>query len=555
MKKAILILTALVYNQIAIAHSTFVSSIAALQVAVNSAATGDTIVLTNGAYVNNTLTISTNSITIKAQTAGSVFLNGTNSITINSNFVSLYGFQFTSGTVTGDAITVNGSHNMISQLNFNGYNARHMVIISGQNNLISYCNFQNKPATNLVNHGGTGDMIQIIPNSTIPGYNTIRYCSFKHMPGFGGDYGNECIRIGDGAYSTYISRTLVEYCYFEDTGNGDSEAISVKSKENCLRFNTMNNNPNAMFSFRNGDNNVAYSNFFLKSGGIRCKQSNNIYCYNNYFQQSGINQNSSLPGSGVNPVTLEYFGTGYGNNFNFIHNTFYKSIDSKIASGLTNCTWANNIFYSDSSTIFSGTNSGQSYAGNIYQGTLGLTIASGMNNINPQLVLNAHNYYGLSATSPAIAASSSSYPSIISITGLNNDAGILLDIDGQSRLTLKDVGCDQYTSGAAVNYPLDSCQTGPFYLCQNITTSINALAFSVDNISIYPNPSGGEFTVLINENDAEINVINLLGQIVIKTKVENGSVKLKIDNDGVYTICVKTLHANVTQKLLVDSGY
>ena len=139
-----------------------------------------------------------------------------------------------------------------------------MVYISGSQNVLSNSNFQNKPAPNNVNHGGTGDMVQIIPSATVIGYNTIRYCSFQHMPGFGGDFGNECIRIGDGAYSLYISRTVVEHCYFEDTGNGDSEAISVKSRENCLRFNTMNNNPNAMFVFRNGDNNVAYSNFFIK---------------------------------------------------------------------------------------------------------------------------------------------------------------------------------------------------------------------------------------------------------------------------------------------------
>ena len=32
----------------------------------------------------------------------------------------------------------------------------------------------------------------------------------------------------------------------------------------------MNNNPDAMFAFRNGDNNVVYRNFFVKSGGIGC---------------------------------------------------------------------------------------------------------------------------------------------------------------------------------------------------------------------------------------------------------------------------------------------
>ncbi len=553
MKKAILLLSILVNIHISNAAIVNVSTILALQTAINNATAGDTIMLLNGTYINNTINIATNNITIQAQTAGGVFLNGSNSISFTGNYVTFSGFQFISGTITGNAITVNGNNNTLTQLNFNGYDAGHMIYITGQNNIVSYSNFQNKPATNNVNHGGTGDMVQIIPNATNPGYNTIRYCSFKHMPGFGGDFGNECIRIGDGAYSTYISRTLVEYCYFEDTGNGDSESISVKSRENCLRFNTSYNNPNAMFSFRNGDNNVAYSNFFIKSGGIRCKQSNNIYCYNNYFQKAGTNQNSSLPGSGTAPVTLEYVGTGYGDNFNFIHNTFYKCSDSKIASGLTNRTWANNIFYSDSSTVFSGANSGQSYAGNIYQGVLGFTIASGINNINPLLVLNSNNYYGLSASSPAIGAASASYPAIINIIGLNNDTNLLFDIQGQARpatITLKDVGCDQYTSGSVTNYPLDSCQAGPSYLCQ-VTTSISTLATDANSVSVYPNPSCGLFTVSSNSKVAEIMVMNLLGQVILNTTIKNEKQEIYIDKDGIYIVNIKTSAGIINQKMII----
>ena len=554
MKKLILALSIIACVENLMAATMNVSSISALQTAINSAAAGDTIVLADGTYLNSTINLTTNNIVVRAATSGGVFLNDSNAISITGNYVTFSGFQFTSGTITGNAVTVSGNNNTLTQLNFNGYDAGHMIIISGQNNLVSYCNFQNKPAPNLVNHGGTGDMVQIIPNATTPGYNTIRYCSFRHMPGFGGDFGNECIRIGDGAYSTFVSRTVVEYCYFEDTGDGDSEAISVKSRENCLRFNTMYHNPDAMFSFRNGDNNVAYSNFFIASGGIRCKQANNIYCYNNYFERAGTNQNASLPGSGTAPVVLEYFGAGYGDSFNFIHNTFYKSTACSIASSLTNCTWANNIFYSDSGTIFSGTTAGQSFAGNIYQGTVGLTISSGMANTNPLLTLNANNYYGLSSGSPAIGASSASYPSILSLSGLNNDPTILFDIQGQGRpgtATQKDVGCDQYASGTITHYPLDSCQTGPVYLCPN-TTAISAVANGTKSFSVYPNPSNGECVVSLSENDAEVTVTDLLGQTIINSTSDNGKLKLKIDHSGIYTIYVRTENGYEAQKILVN---
>ena len=104
-----------------------------------------------------------------------VFLNGTNAITISGSNVIFSGFQFTSGTITGNVIMVTGDSNTLTQLNFNGYSAQKMIVLdaSGQYNTISYCNFENKPV------GATpGNLIHIDPNATLPGYHKIRYCSF-----------------------------------------------------------------------------------------------------------------------------------------------------------------------------------------------------------------------------------------------------------------------------------------------------------------------------------------------------------------------------------------
>ena len=119
MKKIIIYLTLIVTANFAYTNTINVSSIAAMQLAINTASSGDTIILANGTYLNNTLTITNNTITIQAETPGGVFLNGTNAITLNGNYVTFSGFQFTSGSSTGSAITVNGSNNSLMQLNFN----------------------------------------------------------------------------------------------------------------------------------------------------------------------------------------------------------------------------------------------------------------------------------------------------------------------------------------------------------------------------------------------------------------------------------------------------
>lgn len=431
-----------------------VGSVSALQSTVNSAVAGDVIILADGTYLNSTLTIGTSNITVRSATPGGVFLNGTNAITLSGNYITFSGFQFTSGTITGNVITVSGNYNTLTQLNFNGYSAQKYIVLQGQYDEVAYCNFENKPVG-----AAAGNLIHIAPNGTVPNYAKIRYCSFRNMPGAGGDNGNECIRIANGAQSAFTCRTIVEFCHFENTGNGDSEAISVKCRENVLRYNTFTNNQNAMMVFRNGDNNVAYGNFFIGAGGIRVKEANNIYCYNNYFENSGV-------GGTMNAVSYVFVSPNL-KNINFVHNTFVESGLIDLASGATTNTWANNIFKKTTGNIFLGSSAGISWAGNIYQGTLGISIPAGMTNADPLLTVNSDGYYGLSSNSPAINAASASYPAILDITGLDDDPSLLLDGSGQARpagATSKDVGSDEFTTGTTTNRPLVLADVGPTYL-------------------------------------------------------------------------------------------
>ena len=434
-----------------------VSSVPALQSAVNSAAAGDILVLADGTYTNSTLTLGKSNITVRSATPGGVFLNGTQSISITGDFVTFSGFQFTSGDIgSGFLIEIDGDHNLLSQLNFKGYLAQKYIRIQEGtvSNEVAYCNIENKPTNAVINC-----TIQISTSPTIPGYHKIRYCSFRHFPGLGGDYGNEPIRIGLSTEMTNISRTVVEYCYFEDVGLGDSESISIKSSENVCRYNTFAYNPDGMLVFRHGYRSIAYGNFFVKgSGGIRIKEGANHCVYNNYFETGT-----------ADALTLQYVAEFPLTNINFLHNTFVNSGAMDLGgTGPAAITFANNIFKKSSGSIFTNPNGGTSWAGNIYNGTLGITKpAFGLTSADPKLVLNSDGYYGLASNSPAINAASTNCPAIIDIAGIDDDPSLLLDISGQSRpatATLKDVGCDEFTTGTTINRPLTLSDVGPSYL-------------------------------------------------------------------------------------------
>ena len=542
-----------------------VSSVTALQTKINASSTvaGDIIVLANGTYLNSTLNVSKSNITVMAATPGGVFLNGTNDITISGNYITFTGFQFTSGDIGSNSILkISGDHNKITHLNFSNYYAKKYIEIQegSQYNEISYCNLEKKPAAAEI-----GCTIQISTSSVI-GYHKIKYCSFQNYYGVGGDNGNEPIRIGLGAEYLNKSRTIVEYCYFNNTGLGDSESISIKCQENVVRYCTFTNQQNAMLVFRNGDNNVAYSNFFINAGGIRVKEANNIYCYNNYFENSGVGSSADavtfvyvaplVPPTPASPRTLNL------NNINFIHNTFYDCGDIDLGgTGATSNTWANNIFIKSSGSIFNNANSGTSWAGNIRQGTLGISIPTGMSNTNPNLALNSEGYFGLSSTSPVNNANVS-YPAILNIANIDDDPTLLFDISGQARpstVTLKDVGCDEYTTGTTTNHPLTLAEVGPSYL---LVPLANTIDLSLEKTIIFPNPVKNNLTIQFPntiDSDTEVTITTMNGQVIKKQIISQNEL---IDNqkqidiadlkNGIYILQLNSNNYSKTLKIVVQ---
>ena len=448
-----------------------VSSISALQSAINSSAPGDEIVIANGTYSGSTISIPSgkNGVIVRSATPGGVFLTGTCAITIGGNSNIFSGFRFNSSSTGNIVVVVTGSYNHVTQLDFNGVSTQKYIHLNtpGLHNVISYCNFKNKPTgATIVN------LVHVSADASNPGYHNIQRCSFQDMPGAGGDAGNECIRLENGAQSTRIARTVIEYCYFSNTQGGDSETISFKCRENVVRYCTMTNNQNAQFVFRNGNDNVAYGNFFMGAAGFRVKEANNCYMYNNYFENSGV--------GGINGCVEYVAAPGFGQNIHFTHNTVVNSGVIHF-EGQTANQWANNIFSYASGNIFSGTPSGITFLGNMYQGTLGVSIPSGMTSVNPQLARNSDGWLGLAAASPAIDAGDGTWPALMDIANVDDDPTLTLDTSGQSRPAskiLKDVGCDEYGVNVTLNRPLALSDVGPSYLGGPSGNTVAAPTFS-----------------------------------------------------------------------------
>lgn len=431
------------------------TSLSDLQSAIKTAANGDIFQIADGTYTDVKLDVSTAGVTIKAQNPGAVIFTGSSHISINSDNCIFQGIQFRDGNSSGIVIRVLGSNNLIQDLNFKNYSAKKYINLEAgsQHNEISYCNFEGKPVD-----APQGNLVGVIPDPNIVGYHRIRFCSFKNNLGKGGDNGNEPIRLGDGAYSTMISRTVIEYCYWENTGLGDSENISIKCKENVVRHCTFTNNQDGMLVFRNGDSNMAYGNSFINAGGIRVKEANDIYCFNNYFENSGLGGRSDA-------ITLQYLNDNLkGIHFSF--NTFINCGAVNLGgNGPTDNTWANNLFVKAAGPILQSPNTGTTWIGNTYLGDLGLPTPAGIKKLDPLLVRSADGYMRPQLKSPIRAKA-------VPITSLSIYAGLLptnpmiYDLTEKLRPTKPsqwDLGAIQYQAKPVLHPSLTAKTTGPRY--------------------------------------------------------------------------------------------
>ncbi|WNJ17869.1 chondroitinase-B domain-containing protein [Pontibacter sp. G13] len=472
------------------AQVTYVSSQQEFDDAHDNAGQVDTIVWLSGTYSDILMEIDNDSLYITAEVLGGTIFTGDSRVDITGDHITIRGFQFLNGDIgTEDVIHTRGSYNVFTEINIADYRSYKYLRVREESQycVISYCNFENR--LNLDDQ----NILSLLVDDNQPGYHKIQYCSFKNFDGTGNDMGIEPIRIGVSTQADFISRSVVEYCYFTQC-NGDGELISSKATQNVYRYNTFENNPKAELVLRHGSEAIVYGNFFLQGkGGVRVREGQDHYIYNNYFENLD-DRAIFLQNEDSDPL----------DNIQIAFNTIVDCSEIILGGSgndkPTNVTFANNIFSEPDDDLFEDPTGTETWIGNIAFGSLGMTLpVSGIIVADPMFVSNGSGLSELDSLSPAIDGAQAGYAPLPAFMGIDGiDTAMMLDIMMQSRPAVdsaKDLGCSEYPHLVPVQPIATEENTGPSYLGSSL--SVGELWPWEAQFSLAPNPAANELRLNI----------------------------------------------------------
>lgn len=429
-----------------------VTSLSALQTAINNAAAGDIIILANGTYTASAdINISkqgtaTAPITIQAQTIGGAIIGGTNGFNIVSpaKYIIIKGFKFThsasQATMASGTSFCRWTRN-IFETPGEGEN----LLLNGSDHEVDYNTFQHKNALGrFIAVRGSGS--QIAQRLHIH-HNYF----FDQQPQTGN--GAETLQFGLSGYSLSSSNSIVEYNLFEQC-EGENELISVKASAVTIRYNTIRDCP-AQFTLRHGNHSVVYGNYFINTPGIRIFGDDHII-FSNHFENCDPAINI---GNGDGEVADGDALTVHDrpDRCVIVFNTLVNNTTNYVQAGRTNglgatsTTFANNIIQGGGAAAsIAGPYTGAVWSGNIIYQTngAGALPSSGYTSVNPLLARNATGTFHLQSGSPAIGAATGTY------------SAVTVDMDGQSRTSPLDVGADETSTAPVIAQILSTSMVG-----------------------------------------------------------------------------------------------
>ena len=480
-----------------------VSSADDIETAMETAGPGDTLVMTDGTWTNQEIVFAGvgtegNPITLRPQTPGGVLLTGVSQLLISGDYLVVDGIHFRDGTIEnsdhvvqfrgplGEATNCRFTNSVIESYSGPDLNDKyHYVSLYGQNNRVDHCSFLDQQ-----NIGP--QMVAWLDESVNPisAFHTIDSNHFGDRPqGFANGF--EGIRLGDSDTSGVDAHILVENNLFERV-DGEIEIISSKSNFNIFRYNTFRESKGTL-TLRHGNDNIVEGNFFLgegteDSGGIRVVGENHIII-NNYIADvddeadGAISFAAGVPNTPLNGY-LQVRDTIVAHNT--IVNVAGAGITFDWGRGSSNrsllpvdLTITGNLIADTGDSLFEGAEgSGYLFENNIAFGAvLGISSRPGILEVDPLLMLDFDGLSRPDSSSPAI-------------DGASTSTLLSLDMDGQSRDGMYDIGADEASIIPITRRPLTTDDVGaPWF---------NYVPPAVWPLPVQPPP--GAFVVIEAEN-------------------------------------------------------
>ncbi len=450
----------------------YVSNAEEIDDVMNVAQPGDTLTMVAGVWTDQLITFQGNgvegdSIVLRVEKPGHVYLNGRSRIRINGTYLKVDGLRFIGGSNGSGAIVFdNGSQHcrvtntQVSEYNPPGGSLRyHWIKVNGSHHRLDHCYFSGQ------RHSGVTVHVSL---ATSPyGYHRIDHNHFADKPR-GDANGYETLKVGTGDEAHLEGNIIAEYNYFYRC-SGESEIISNKSLHNVYRYNTFVECQGGL-TMRQGTHCLIEGNYFFGNdvsgtSGIRVTHRGHTIM-NNYFQDLGrwafylhagpdakYAEDVIANGDHVRADSMRIMYNTVVNCGSGIYIVPGDSADP-LNLPVRNNVIANNIItMDDAAPCYVDENHGGSYQfweGNLFHGAnLGDAPDSGYV-VNDPLLMLLNDWFQISQQSPAINAAIGDYPEVVE------------DIDGIRRDAQKDIGADELGNGA--RQPLTEMDVGPGWI-------------------------------------------------------------------------------------------